>query len=261
MLPTINIFGKPISMYGLMIVLGIFIGVAIANLRRKKYNISKDDVLFSSCFAGIGLIVGAKLLYIITITPILIRNWDVIMADIQILWQVLSGGFVFYGGLIGAIIGYYIYCKIYKMDFVKLIDLIAPSVPIIHGIGRIGCFFAGCCYGMHYDGPFHVIFEHSVAAPNGVPLFPIQLVESLCNILAGIGLLIYARPIRRPARVTGIYMVYYSIMRFALEFLRGDITRGMILNMSTSQLISILLLPIGLYLIIGFKPKSRVNNN
>ncbi len=257
MLPTISIFGKTIAMYGLMIVIGIFIGVAIAIFRHKKYSISKDDVMFSSCYAGIGLIVGAKLLYIITIIPILIRNWSIIIADIQILLQVLSGGFVFYGGLFGAVIGYYIYSRQYKLDFMELIDLIAPSIPIIHGIGRIGCFFAGCCYGQHYDGPFHIIFRNSTAAPNGIPLFPIQLVESICNLAAGIVLLIYARRIRKPGRVTGIYIVYYSIMRFLLEFLRGDISRGIIFNLSTSQIISIFLLPLGLYLIIGYKAKRK----
>lgn len=258
MLPTINIFGKTIAMYGLMIVLGVFIGVAIAILRHKKHSISKDDIMFSSCYAGIGLIVGAKLLYIITITPILIKNWDILIADIQILLNAISGGFVFYGGLIGAVIGYYIYCKKYKIDIIKLIDLMAPSIPIIHGIGRLGCFFAGCCYGKHYDGPFHIIFERSLAAPNGVPLFPIQLVESICNLMAGIVLLIYARNIRKPGRITGVYIVYYSIMRFLLEFLRGDISRGIILNLSTSQLISLLLLPLGFYLL--FKSK-KINLN
>ncbi len=255
MLPTINIFGKTIAMYGLMICLGIFCGIMIALLRRKKYNISKDDTFFSSCYAGIGLIVGAKLLYIITIIPIIIRNWSLVISDIRILYDAISGGFVFYGGLLGAVIGYYIYCRTYKIDFINLIDLMAPSIPIIHGIGRIGCFFAGCCYGKHYDGPFHIVFENSTAAPNGIPLFPMQILEAILNITAGIILIVYARKIRRQGRTIGLYIIYYSIMRFLLEFLRGDVSRGIIFNISTSQLISILLLPIGLY--IFFNTKSR----
>lgn len=256
MLPTINIFGKTIAMYGLMITLGIFIGVVIALLRHKKYNISMDDTFFSACYAGIGLVIGAKLLYVLTIAPILIKNWDIIMSDIKVLFNALAGGFVFYGGFLGALIGYYIYCRKYKLDFVKLLDLMAPSIPIMHGIGRIGCFFAGCCYGMHYDGPFHIVFENSMAAPNGVPLFPTQIVESIFNILAGIILIIYTRRVRRTGRAIGIYIIYYSIMRFCLEFLRGDIARGSILSISTSQLISILLLPVGLYMVFGFKSKK-----
>lgn len=254
MLPTINVFGKTVAMYGLMIILGILAGVIIAILRRRRYNIDKDDVIFSSCYGGIGLILGAKLLYIITIIPAVIDNWKAIVSDISILYHALSGGFVFYGGLIGAVIGYYIYCKLYRINFLTLLDLMAPSIPIMHGIGRLGCFFAGCCYGIHYDGPFHIIFSKSVAAPNGVPLFPTQLIESVLNIMAGILLILYTRRTRKPGRPISIYIIYYSLMRFILEFLRGDSQRGIFFNLSTSQLISILLLPIGLYLF--FKPEA-----
>ena len=253
MLPTINIFGKTIAMYGLMITLGILIGVIIALSRRSKYKVSKDDVIFSSCYGGIGLLLGAKLLYIVTIIPAVIKNWNAIMSDLKILYQALSGGFVFYGGLIGAAIGYYIYCKQFKISFLKLMDLMAPSIPIIHGIGRIGCLLAGCCYGIHYEGPFHIIFRHSPVAPNGIPLFPTQIVESILNIIAGISLIIYTVRDRKEGQAIGIYIIYYSLMRFIIEFLRGDVLRGMFLNISTSQLISILLLPIGLYMF--FKPK------
>lgn len=259
MLPTITVFGKTIAMYGLMITLGIIIGVMIALLRRKKYNISKDDIVFSSCYAGIGLVVGAKLLYIITIVPAIIENWNIIISDIRILYDALSAGFVFYGGLIGAVIGYYIYCRQYKLNFKMLMDLMAPSIPIIHGTGRIGCFFAGCCYGFHYDGPFHIIFEHSTVAPNGIALFPIQIVESILNIMVGILLILYTKRERKEGQAIGIYILCYSIMRFLLEFLRGDISRGIIFNLSTSQLISILLLPVGLYLTI--KPKKICGTN
>ncbi|HHU71369.1 MAG TPA: prolipoprotein diacylglyceryl transferase [Clostridiales bacterium] len=256
MLPTITVFGKTIAMYGLMITIGIFIGVILALFRSKKHDISKDDIIFSSCYGGIGLIIGAKLLYIITIIPIFVESFDLIISDITLLLHSLSAGFVFYGGLIGAAVGYYLYCKKYNIDFPKLIDLIAPSIPIIHGIGRIGCFFAGCCYGMAYDGPFHIVFKNSTVAPNGVPLFPIQLVESILNISAGVMILIYTRKPRRQGQAIGIYIIYYSIMRFVLEFFRGDAARGIALNISTSQWISILLLPIGFYMFLRVKPKK-----
>ena len=225
MLPTITIYGKTITMYGLMIVIGIFIGLVIAVQRRSKYNIKKDDVIFSSCYAGIGLIVGAKLVYIITIIPDLTRHWDKIMEKPQILIGIISGGFVFYGGLIGALIGYYIYAKQFKVNSINLVALITPSIPIIHGFGRIGCFFAGCCDGSNYQGPFHIVFKKSPAAPNGVPLFPIQLLEAGFNIIAGVLIIIYARKERRSGQIVGLYLMYYSIARFIFEFFRGDLAR------------------------------------
>ena len=109
---------------------------------------------------------------------------------------------------------------------------------------------------MHYDGPFHIIFKNSTVAPNGIPLFPIQLVESILNISAGIIILIYTRKPRRQGQAIGIYIIYYSIMRFILEFFRGDAARGIALNISTSQWISIILLPIGLYLFLNIKLKK-----
>jgi phosphatidylglycerol:prolipoprotein diacylglycerol transferase len=246
-------------MYGFMIVLGALFGITIASFRGKKYNISKDDIIFSSCYAGIGLVFGAKLLYIITIIPDITKNWDKILADVSLLLPMISGGFVFYGGLIGAVIGYYLYCRQYHINLLDLLDLITPSVPIIHGFGRLGCFFAGCCYGIPYDGKLHIIFDHSPVAPNNTPLFPVQLTESFINLIAGIILLIYARKFRRPGQVLGLYLEYYAVMRFILEYFRGDIQRGIILGFSTSQWISLALIPIGLWFYLK-ADKSRLHS-
>lgn len=256
MLPTITILNKTIAMYGLMIVLGILIGVGIAVIRRKPYHYDKDDILFASSYAGIGLVLGAKLLYIITVLPQIIENWDILSSDINNFYYILSGGFVFYGGLIGAAIGFSIYCRQYHLNIKKMLDFFAPIIPIIHGFGRVGCFLAGCCYGIAYEGPLHIIFEHSPVAPNGISLFPIQLVESASNFIAGILLLIYSKPNRRPGKTIGLYIIYYAIMRFIYEFLRGDIVRGQFFNISTSQWISFLLLPIGAYLCFEVKKKN-----
>ncbi|NLP35114.1 MAG: prolipoprotein diacylglyceryl transferase [Clostridiales bacterium] len=261
MLPTITIFGKTIAMYGLMIVLGLFIGIGIAIARHKSNNFKKDDIIFASCYAGIGLVIGAKLLYILTTLPQIIKNWDVLVSDINNFYQLLTGGFVFYGGFIGAAIGFYIYCRQYNLNTIKMLDFFAPIIPIIHSFGRIGCFFAGCCYGINYEGLLHIIFEHSPVAPNGIPLFPIQLVESASNLSFGIILLFYAKKTeRKPGKVIGLYVIYYAIMRFTFEFLRGDIIRGFFLNLSTSQWISFLLLPIGVWLFFDMKIKKKYSS-
>lgn len=248
MLPTIEVLGREISLYGLMGVIGIFFGVIAAVYRRKIYNINKEDVVFSSCYAGIGLLIGAKLLFIITIIPDLIKHKDLLIANPKLLLHILTGGLVFYGGLIGAFLGLYIYSKQYKINFINLLDLIAPSIPLIHGFGRIGCFTAGCCYGIEYDGLFHVIFERSQVAPNGVGLLPVQLISSGINFLGCIALFIYARKKRKPGKVIGVYLIFYSIARFIIEFFRGDVARGIFLGVSTSQWISLVLIPIGLWL-------------
>jgi phosphatidylglycerol---prolipoprotein diacylglyceryl transferase len=254
MLPTFQLFGRTIAMYGSMIAVGLLVGITIALLRSKKYNFLTEDVLFASLFGGIGLFVGAKLLFIITVIPKLITHRKILFAHPNVLLAILSGGFVFYGGLIGAILGFYIYCRKFRLDFIRILDLIAPSIPIIHGFGRIGCYFAGCCYGIHYTGPGHVIFHLSNYAPDHIPLFPTQTLESILNFLFGIALLFYAKRHRKPGTVLGVYFIYYAVMRFTLEFFRGDIARGFFLGLSTSQWISLLFLPIGVWLVTGLKP-------
>ncbi len=254
MMPTFQIFGKTIAMYGLMIMIGLIVGVAIALLRSKKNNLLAEDILFASCFGGIGLLIGAKLLYILTILPKLISYRQILFDNPYLLAGIIKGGFVFYGGLIGALVGYFIYCKKFKINTVQMLDLIAPSIPIIHAFGRLGCNFAGCCYGIPYNGPGHVIFHRSLVAPGDIALFPTQLAESVLNFIAGILLLLYSTKAKKTGNVLGVYIIYYSVMRFLIEFLRGDVSRGILLQISTSQWISLALLPIGIWLITGFKP-------
>ncbi|HWT77146.1 MAG TPA: prolipoprotein diacylglyceryl transferase [Mobilitalea sp.] len=261
MLPTIHIFGRTIAMYGLMIAIGLIVGILIMVLRSKKYCILREDALFSSFFGCIGLFLGAKLLFLVTMIPVFLLHWETLTANPSLLMSFLLGGYIFYGGLIGAVIGIYIYCRAFHTDFVRILDLTAPSIPIIHGFGRIGCFFAGCCYGIEYSGPGKVIFQQSISAPNHVSLLPIQLVESGINFLAGILLIIYAKPSRKPGRITGIYIIYYAVLRFVVEFFRGDIVRGFFFGLSTSQWISVLLLPVGIWMIAGLKANTSKHNS
>jgi phosphatidylglycerol:prolipoprotein diacylglycerol transferase len=240
-------------MYGLMIDIGLVAGIAIAVLHSRKYSLKPPDVLFASLFGCVGLLIGAKLLYIITLIPPLVTHWRQVSQNPAPLVPLLVGGFVFYGGLLGAVAGIYIYCRRYRLAFLSMMDIITPSIPIIHGFGRLGCFFAGCCYGIPYSGPGHIIFPHSGIAPGGIALFPTQLLESGMNFLAGVLLLLYAKPGRRPGKVSGIYIVYYAVTRFLIEFLRGDAGRGFLFGISTSQWISIVLLPFGIRLLLRKK--------
>lgn len=250
MLPTINIFGFEVASYGLIIFIGIIIGGVIAIQYFSKFNeLKKDDVLFAILYAVIGVGIGAKLLYILTNIPFLIENyqnldlWDTLM-------QMFKGGFVFYGGLLGGMLGVYIYAKQFKIPFKSLLLTLLPVVPLIHAIGRIGCLCAGCCYGMEYDGFGAVVFHNSVLAPNNVPLFPMQIVEAICNLIIFIILLCTYKKFLGTYKTLGLYLILYSIVRFILEFFRGDLIRGIYFSLSTSQWISIILLIFGIAIFI-----------
>lgn len=246
MLPYINIFGYNIATYGLIIFIGIFIGAIISIFYFTKFfNIKKEDVFYCILYAVIGVGIGAKLLYIITNIPFLIENYQTLDLYDTFL-QMLKGGFVFYGGLIGGILGVFIYSKQFKISFKELLLILLPVVPLIHSIGRIGCLCAGCCYGMEYHGFGAITFHDSLLAPNDVPLFPMQIVEAICNFIIFIVLLVTYKKFLGTYKTVGLYLVLYSIVRFTLEFFRGDLIRGIYFSLSTSQWISIVLFIIGI---------------
>jgi phosphatidylglycerol:prolipoprotein diacylglycerol transferase len=248
MLPTINVFGREFGTYGIIVFIGIAIGVFAATQYFSKYNnLKKDDVIYCSLYAVIGTAIGAKLLYIITNIPFLIQNYKNLELKSTI-ESMFRGGFVFYGGLIGAILGIYIYAKQFKVSFKSLLLTAIPVVPLIHSIGRIGCLFAGCCYGMEYNGFGHIIFHDTPFAPTNIPLFPTQILESICNLIIFIILYKIYKKFAGTYKIITLYCILYSIVRFFIEFFRGDSIRGIFLNISTSQWISILLLFVGIYL-------------
>ena len=146
-----------------------------------------------------------------------------------------------------------IYCRIKKAPFVKYFDLVIPEVALAQGFGRMGCFFAGCCYGRETDLPIGIIFKNSAYAPNGVKLMPTQLISSAGDFLIAAVLFIYARKERDNLKVGSLYMIMYSIGRLLIEFLRDDY-RGSIGFMSTSQILSVIIFAAGVIMwIMGKK--------
>lgn len=260
MLPIINIFGFEIATYGLIIFIGLFIGSIISiQYFSKFFDIKKEDILFCILFAVIGVGIGAKLLYILTNIPFLIENYSNL--DIyNTFLQMLKGGFVFYGGLIGGILGVFIYAKTFKIPFKSLVLILLPVVPLVHSIGRIGCLMAGCCYGMEYNGFGSITFHNSLLAPNNIPLFPMQIVEAICNFIIFLIILITYKRFLYTYKSLALYLILYSIVRFILEFFRGDLIRGIYLSLSTSQWISIILFVIGIIIFVyEFMKNKRFN--
>jgi len=259
MLPYINILGRVVPTYGLLAFIGIVVAICFGVFYFSKfYNIKREDIFYTSMFALIGAGIGAKLLYILTIIPDIIINFD------NLNWQtliprLLQGGFVFYGGLIGGVLGIYIYSKSFKISFNDLSNIFIAVIPIFHSIGRIGCLLAGCCYGREYNGFGSITFYNTNLAPTGVPLFPIQIVESICNLIIFIIVLLTYKKFKGTYKTIALYSVLYSVVRFSLEFFRGDAVRGIIV-LSTSQWISIVLFIVGIALFINDKMSKKDQN-
>ncbi len=257
MLPHINILDFSISMYGLMVVVGLAVGILIAVYLPVRRDLPKQDIFFAACFGGLGLYAGAKILFWIITLPTIIQVHGPGPWTMQDISDLFSYGFVFYGGLFGIIIGILVYAKMFKISFWHLMDSLVLAVPLVHAFGRFGCFFAGCCYGCPTDPPWGVFFRPDSAAPSGIALFPVQIWEAGLNIVLFAILFVYSRKPRGDHKMTGLYLLGYAIIRFSLEFFRADTIRGIFLGMGTSQWISIVLVPIGLYLLLS-KKKSVV---
>lgn len=276
MFPFLHLFGREIPLYGLMFVLAAIVSISFAMLRAKQRGVPVDDTLYMCLFAVIGAVVGAKLLYIITMIGPVIKNWDAMTEANVSIWQIIAyaaGGLVFFGGLIGGVFGGIIYMKMFKLSIPEYADLVAPCIPLAHAIGRIGCLLGGCCYGI--ESPYGVIFNNSPALPaelHNIKLLPVQLIETDVNLLIVLILLIYEynrkrenKKIPKIPKNLLLYLILYSVSRFALEFFRGDKARGIFGGISTSQIISIIIfiisvsISISLYLRIFFDKRKKIN--
>lgn len=263
MLPYIYIFGYPLPMYGVCAIVGMIIAVFMATRLANGCGLPKSDVVFASFYCGIGIIIGAKLMYFITMLPKFVSNFDVFLNNPFAVLIYVFSGFVFYGGLIGGALGVVIYCKQFKMPLKPFMEVAAPAIPLMHGIARIGCLCAGCCYGMEYHGPFAITYPENemIDGLGGVPRFPTQLVETVVNLILFVFLyFMVKRGKSKNGEALGVYAIVYSVMRFCLEFVRGDAVRGGFLGLSTSQWISLLLLPFGIWLLIRGRRKKDDKN-
>lgn len=244
--------------YSLMILLGLILANTIAVSYIRKYNLVKEDLIILEAYVGLGAIIGAKLLYLFIERNAI--DWSR-MLEAKYFSIAMKGGFVFYGGLIGGLLLFYVGGKLHKINYTEYIKRLIFLVPFTHAFGRFGCFMAGCCYGMPYSGPFAVHFPESSLAPHDVSLFPIQLLEA--TILLCISVICFFITYNKNSYFGIVtYLVLYSISRFTLEFLRYDTERGKWLLFSTSQWISIgiLILLIITLLINKLKKKRRQNN-
>ena len=255
----INVFGRAFSSFGLMALLAFLTGgLLVYMLAKKKGQTSPEDALMTGLIAICGGIVGAYALRPVMRVFEILFNWQQYGAyPLSVLFQHSFGSIVFYGGLIGGLIASFLYCRLFKMDVLPLLDLFAPALALAHGIGRIGCLFAGCCYGIAVEAG-HVFAirypQSSLGAPPEVSLLATPLIEAILLACLGLLLVIVYLKSQKVGLSARLYLLLYPLMRFVLEFFRGDVGRGEYGPFSTSQLISIVLFFFG---IVYFAYRNR----
>ncbi len=238
MYPYISFFGKTIGSYGLLMAVAVVLAGALAVRKAPRYGLAGADMLIVGATAcGVGLLAGNLLYIAVTYDILQILQ---LLASGQV--TLLFGGLVFYGSLLGGILGTWIGTKIAGCKMEAAIGAAVVYVPLGHAIGRIGCLLAGCCYGCAYDGPLAIHYANSIAGLSPQQgYFPTQPLEALCNL--GIFLILRSMEKRNigPRKLLVAYLGLYSAVRFSVEMLRGDSLRGIYGGISVSQWISLAL--------------------
>ena len=267
--------------YGLMIGLGFVAAVFAGCLLSKKKGLSDNDFINMAMWVLVIGFMGGKLLHIIVEFRAFIENPMAILG---------SEGFVVYGGIITGVLSIVVYCKVKKLKVLDYLDVFGAAVPLNQSLGRVGCFFAGCCYGRETDSCLGVVFPEGCIAPAGVKLLPTQLFMAVGDMIMFVILTVYYlrtksvgtdyekslekldkkekenKPVAyvapkkatAPGCTASLYLILYSIGRFIIEFFRND-ERGAVGVLSTSQFIAIFTLIAGvlLYALISGKAKVK----
>lgn len=211
--------------YGLFAAIGLFTAFIFAFKRAKEMHLDEKavgDLTFVLFLSGI---IGARLWYVW-------QHWDEYYQNPLRIFSIQEGGLVWYGGFMFATLVGILIARRKRWPIFKLADLFAPVIPLAHAFGRIGCYFNGCCYGSEGH--------------------PVQLYESGALFVLSAALFRLSVRKQREASLFLEYIIGYSLIRFAVEFYRGDQSRAAVLTLP--QWTSLCLL-VGAVLVLVFRKR------
>lgn len=232
---ALRIFGWPIHWYGIMYLLAFLSAWGLGRYRANRPDSGwsrheVDDLVF---YGGLGVVLGGRLGYI------LFYNFQAFVADPMMLLRVWEGGMSFHGGLLGVLVALWLYDRKFHKGYFRIVDFVAPLIPLGLGAGRIGNFINGELWGKPTDLPWGMIFP--AAGPE--PRHPTPLYEAVLEgVVLFVILWVYSRKPRPTMAVSGLFAVGYGVFRILIEFVRepdahigylafGWLTMGMLLSL------------------------------
>jgi phosphatidylglycerol:prolipoprotein diacylglycerol transferase len=226
-----------IHTYGVFVALGFIVGLAVATRRARRAGIDPDRITDLGAWLIVAGMLGGKLFHIIFFWDDFLYGWR--MDGVRSLRE----GFVFYGGFIVASLTAVAYTTVKKLSFFRVADIFAPSIALGHAFGRMGCFFNGCCYGKPCSLPWAVTFPppHVMA---GIPVHPTEIYEALGNLAIFAGLSAVYRHKRADGQIWWLYILSYGILRFVVEFFRGDYTTYYFGVLTLGQLVAMVMIAV-----------------
>lgn len=248
---TFSLFGLEISYYGFIIAMAMLLGVLCAIFIVKKKKIKSDMPINLALYALPLAIIGARIYYCI-------------FNGVNDFWQIFriwEGGMAIYGGVIGGFLGVLLCCKIHKYSLLQACDIASPCLILGQAVGRIGCYFAGCCYGIETTNPALMVFPISVQI-NSVWHLATFFYESFFDFLGFILLMVVTLKTDKKGVVLSGYLITYGTIRAILEYFRDpaeSLTIGAI-GIRVSLMLSIILVIFGvilLFVLLNKKDKSN----
>ncbi len=238
--------------YGLMVAAGFLAALYVARRQFERFSLPSDQLDRIVLYIMISGLLGARALYFA------LENFEGLKADPLSFFRIWEGGLVFYGSVIAGIITLVVFSRLNDLSFLALTDAFSAPLLLGHALGRVGCFFAGCCYGRPTNLSWGVSFEHPASlAPRFTPLHPTQLYEAAGNFILFLVALGLSRKTARPGMLTAFYAVSYGLFRFFMEFLRDDDRGGIYFGGSPSQVVAVLLVLSGIGLFLYAKKENQ----
>src|SRR6185312_6185694 len=241
MLPHLfQIGGFSLPTYGALVAVAFLVALWMTSRFAKQRGLNSEKVVNLGVYCALVGMLGAKLL-MIAMDPLYRTHPAEIFTR-----ETLQSAGIFYGGFIAALAFAFVYMHVQKMPVLSTADLFAPGVALGHGIGRLGCFSAGCCWGKPTAAWFGITFLNAyahatVGVPLGVALYPTQLMESFAEVIIFLVLWRLARRRVVVGQLTAVYLISYGLVRFLVDFLRAYEPQAMLFHglMTDAQLTSL----------------------
>lgn len=235
-----NIFGIEIKFYGIIIAIGMLIGIIVASHNTKYRNLKSDDIYILALIVLPLSILGARAYYCI---------FDERISSFAEFFDIRSGGMAILGGVIGGAVGIILYCLIFKKKFLDVADVAVVSLVLGQGIGRIGCFFAGCCYGIEVTNPNLMWYPLSTQIGSEWHLATFFYESFFDLIIFAVLQYLIAKKIKTRGYIMSFYFISYGFVRCILEQFRDASECLMIGPVRVSQLLSFLIILAGIIFI------------
>lgn len=227
---SFSIFGFQIALYGVVIAIGVMAGVVLAGHICKLEKTDPDFVWDFIVYAIITCIIGARIYYVIF-------SWDMYKDNLLMIFNLREGGLAIYGAVIAAFLTLYIYCRIKRQSFLKMVDICVPGLVLGQAIGRWGNFFNREVFGEYTDNllamqlpvaavrPWDIsasLAAHITEGVNYIQVHPTFLYECLWNLCLLLVMMLYRSHKKFQGEIWLLYLGGYGVGRFWIEAIRTD---------------------------------------